>query len=123
MFPKKFHIGDILSITTEHLVSPRHMDGVYDILNFMTGDDLFTFQLPRAGDICRPYLLEQHPQLKDIDASMANEENWKSWIEEQIAKYGEFLVVEPLPEGVYQHKDPIEEAKEIRDKLNGMELG
>jgi hypothetical protein len=25
-----FHIGDILSITTGRLVSPRHMDGIYE---------------------------------------------------------------------------------------------
>ena len=29
---KDFHLGDVLSITTGCLVSPRHMGGVYDIL-------------------------------------------------------------------------------------------
>ena len=27
-----FHIGDVLTITTGCLLSPRHMEGVYDIL-------------------------------------------------------------------------------------------
>jgi len=60
---KLFHIGDILSITTGRLVSPRHMEGVYDILGYMTGDSLFTHQLIRAADRCKPVLLEQHPFL------------------------------------------------------------
>lgn len=65
---RNFHIGDILSITTGRLVSPRRMDGVYDILNYMTGDDLFTHQLIRAAEECAPALREQHPDLTDVDA-------------------------------------------------------
>lgn len=53
---REFHIGDILSITTERLVSPRLIEGVYDILNYMTGDNLMTHQLPRASRHCAPYL-------------------------------------------------------------------
>ncbi len=72
---KKFHLGDVLSITTQRLVSPRHMVGVYDILNFMTGDNLFTHQLPRAANECKPYLLEQFPKLAEVDASGVNTNN------------------------------------------------
>lgn len=58
---KNFHIGDILSITTDFLVSPRGMDGIYDILNFITNDNLFTHQLPRVAKECRPFLLGKYP--------------------------------------------------------------
>lgn len=34
MTARNFHLGDILSITTGRLVSRRHMEGVYDLLNF-----------------------------------------------------------------------------------------
>lgn len=34
---RQFHISDILTITSGRLVSSRHMDGIYDILNYMTG--------------------------------------------------------------------------------------
>ena len=60
---KLFHISDILSVTTGRLVSTRHIDGVYDILNFLTGDDLFTHQLPRANRECEPWLRSQFPLL------------------------------------------------------------
>ena len=58
-----FHISDVLSVTTERLVSSRHMDGIYEILNFLTGDNLFTHQLPRAMDECRPWLRSTFPNL------------------------------------------------------------
>lgn len=60
---KQFHISDVLSITTGRLVSTRHMQGVYEILNFLTGDQLFTHQLPRAQRECEPWLRTQFPQL------------------------------------------------------------
>jgi hypothetical protein len=53
---KQFHFSDILSVTTGRLVSTRHMDGIYDILNFLTEDNLYTHQLPRAMKECEPWL-------------------------------------------------------------------
>jgi hypothetical protein len=85
---RQFHIGDILSITTGHLVSPRHIEGVYDILNFMTRDNLFTHQLPRASRECAPHLLRQHPMLDHVDASGVNADNWRAWLDAQIVKFG-----------------------------------
>jgi len=108
---KKFHLGDVLSITSGKLVSPRLMDGVYDILNYMTGENLFTHQLPRAGDVCGPYLLKQFPRLKDADCEGINQENWKECLDTLVKEYGETLEVEPLPKGEYIPIDPITEAE------------
>ena len=104
---KKFHLGDVLSITTGRLVSTRHIGGVYDILNFMTGDNLFTHQLPRASRECALILLEQHPQLKEINADLVDKDNWKEWLGEQVKLYGEELTVSPLKTGAYEYIDPI----------------
>lgn len=110
---RSFHIGDILSITDGCLVSPRHIEGVYDILNFMTGDNLFTHQLPRASDECRPHLLTLHPQLSSADASGVTPDNWKAWLADRVKEFGETLPVTPLPRGVHAFKDPIDEAVEM----------
>ena len=99
MQTKKFHLGDVLSITTGWLVSPRGMGGVQDILDFMTGDNLFTHQLPWVR--CKPYLLEQFPQLAEVDASGVNIENHRRWLAEQVAKYGEEFEVKPIPKGAH----------------------
>src|SRR5579871_5263795 len=53
---RKFHLSDVLTVTTGLVLSNRHMEGVYDILNYMTGESLFTHQLPRAMVACRPSL-------------------------------------------------------------------
>lgn len=110
---RQFHLGDVLSISDGRLVSPRHMDGIYEILNFMTGDNLFTHQLPRAMRECQPVLLAQHPQLAelvDADAKL-DAESVPVWLAKQVAKFGETLPVEPLAE--WQHKDPLAELAEV----------
>ena len=62
---RNFHLSDILSITTGRLVSTRHMEGVYEILNWMTQDDLFTHQLGRASEECAPILCTLYPELSE----------------------------------------------------------
>jgi len=111
--PKKFHLGDVLSITTGKLVSPRLIDGIYDILNFMTNDNLYTHQLPRVCKECAPEILRQHPKLKDVDASGCNSETWKVWMQEQIEKYGEELSIKPMRVKKHTHIDPIKELKQF----------
>jgi len=96
MTNKDFELGDVLTITTGKLVSKRMMDGVYDILNYMTGCNLYTHQLPEASNKCRPYLLQQHPQLKSIDSDIVSKDNVWQWLDEQIKVYGEKLPVNPI---------------------------
>lgn len=112
MNTREFHLGDILSITTGRLVSLRHMDGVYEILNFLTGDNLFTHQLPRAYREMRPRLLAQHPDLAEVDASDVTPENHRQWINEQITRYGEMRSVRPEQQ-FHEVRDPVAEAEEM----------
>ena len=113
MKTKTFCLGDVLSITTGRLVSPTHMDGIYDILNFMTGDSLFTHALPRASDVCKPHLLKQFPQLAEIDASSVNTENWEQWMKDQVEKYGDKFEVHALGDDDFEKKDPLQELHEM----------
>jgi len=108
---KKFHLGDVLSITSSRLISPRLILGVYDILNYMTGETLFTHQLPRASRVCRPYLLKQFPQLKDVTCEGINPSNWRERLDALVKEFGETLMVEPLPDDAYISIDPITEAE------------
>lgn len=135
---KKFHIGDVLSITTKRLVSPRQIEGIYDILNFMTQDSLFTHQLPRAADECRPDLLRQFPQLDTAEMQVAIGEllltletptgnsNPKESVSEWLSKltsgqYGiqidEVLDVQPLPNGAHTSMNPLQELADMGGKV------
>lgn len=116
MTTKTFHLGDILSVTTDRLVSPNHIGGVYDVLNWMTGDNLYTHQLPRASDECVPELLRQHPDLAAVEVpdEFDGKVHVETWLAEQVARYGETREVAPLPPGDHTHIDPIAEIKMMR---------
>lgn len=112
---RKFHLGDILSITTGYLMSLAGMSGVYAILNYLTGEELFTHQLPRAANACKGPLLAQHPQLVGADCSGVTTENHAARLAELVATYGEWLMVAPVGGGEYQPKNPLIELAEMTD--------
>lgn len=118
MNTKMIPLDQILSITTGRLVSRTHMDGVYDILNYMTGDEtglnkLFTHQLPRAAEACAPALLEQHPWLREIipPEKFNGEDHVREWIYEQEKTYGGFHPIARLTD--WQNRDPMAEAIDL----------
>ena len=119
---KSFHLGDILSVTHDRLVSPRHMEGVYEICNWLTQDNLFTHQLVRVHDECKAALLMQHPDLNELvhitdeDAAILSKncsDWWLLWLGRQVERFGEYRDVEPIPQGIHEYKDPIVEAVEM----------
>lgn len=107
-----FDLGDILSVTGEKLVSPRLVAGVYDILNYMTGESLYTHQLPRVCKEARPVLLFQHPQLAEVDDSSVNGDNWQQWLHEQKQRFGDTLPVKPMNANEHERIDPLSELAE-----------
>lgn len=116
MTTKRFHLGDVLTITTGRLVSLRHMEAVYDVLNWMTGDNLMTHQLPRAMDECQPHLLAQHPDLAGIEVPDFGDGPREQleiaiadWLAEQVARFGEYREVAALADGDHTVIDPLEE--------------
>lgn len=127
---KEFSLGDVLSITTGRLVSERHMDGVYDILNWMTGDNLFTHQLPRAAEACAPVLCAQlsrlNPEenaelkaevegliqsLEGLNEKAEREAAISAWLVTLKAKYGDSFQIIPLKG--WESRDPLAEAVEM----------
>ena len=106
-----FHLGDVISAAFGVLVSPRLMDGVYDTLNYLTGDSLYTHQLPRAVRTVQPFVLEQHPQLAPLVDAVKDvtPENWRAWLAAQVRLYGESLPLEPIPREAWTHVDALDE--------------
>jgi hypothetical protein len=104
---KTFTIGPILSAYTGVLLCP--IDQLYEILNYLCDDNLYTHQLPRAIDECRAALPKQLPWLVDVDASGVNRENWSEWLNEQRVKYGWLFELQPLGVAEHTYKDPVDE--------------
>lgn len=91
---RQFDLGAVLSVLHGVLLCP--MGEVYKILNFMTADNLYTTQLPRASDECKPWIFRQHPQLEEVDVSDIGRDNWEEKLATLKEKYGETLEVEPI---------------------------
>lgn len=118
---KEYGLDDILTITTSILLSSRHMDGVYDILGYMTGETLFTHQLPRAAEQCAPELLRQHPQLAavkiDEDANLGKE-GAEKFVAEQVKIFGEKLSVKPFA----TPNTPVNPIEELADMVGAEKI-
>jgi hypothetical protein len=116
---KTFHIGDLLCISHGYLVSRDHIGGVYNILNHMTEDELFTHQLPLACDAMKPDLLRQHPWLKDVPEpaeKLSTEADCVAWVAAIANVHGEWHGIASAPMAWGRH-DPIQDFRnEYPDK-------
>lgn len=106
-----FDLGTILSIVTPILLTK--IENVYEILNYMTGDELYTYQLPRVAREMTPVILEQHPQLTKVTWDGVGVENWKEYLNNMIQEYGEFLPIAPCGLWQYIKRDAQEELLEM----------
>lgn len=88
-----FHLGDVLSVTTSRLLSPRYMDGLYDLIQFLTDEPPNHEQLPALMDACRVYLIRLRPDLQDLDTDELVFENWRAWLQQQQAISGEWVEI------------------------------
>lgn len=113
---RRFHLGDLLSVTTGYLVSPRLVPALYDVLNHMTGDNLFTHQLPRAVGECAPEILRQHPDLAEVrfPEGLAGKAAVLAWLADQVALYGETRSITPLASEDHMHIDPLTEMEMLK---------
>ncbi len=128
---KRFNLDDVLSASTGCLVTARHMEGIYDILNWVTDDNLFTHQLPRAFEECRPWFHRWFPKLKDVDTDALVsllEAKGKSlevageWVQAEAARLGLDAAydVPRIPQDDHERKDPIDELVEMRGSTDGI---
>lgn len=137
---KQFKLADVLSITTGRLIGD--MQGIYEILGFMTGKDLMTPRLLRACKPCKAALLEQFTFLQGSHMEEAKENLGKrlacidkettpgelrnqaaknaiaSWLVDVVAgsfglKFPAAFDVAPLGASSYTKMDPIQELQEM----------
>lgn len=119
---REFPIGVILSITTGRLCCHQFSD-MHEALDYLTGETLFTHQLPRAADAVRPVLFDQHPFLRDLQFPGDDVDNHRDpvgftmdWVNDVAERYGRTLIVTPAAPDVYEPKHPIVELDEMRNR-------
>jgi hypothetical protein len=122
---KKFHITQLLSVYTGILFqtpgTEYPIEGVYEILDYMTGEELQTVALPRASKKAKPYLERQFPWLASLNykSEYTNEEldiiikAQKTFTNNQINQHGEWFDVISMFEGDHEVLDPYEDIYRI----------
>ncbi|RVC47631.1 hypothetical protein EN781_00410 [Mesorhizobium sp. M4A.F.Ca.ET.090.04.2.1] len=114
MAEKAFPIGAVLSVVTGRLVSENHMTGIYEVLNYMTGENVFTHQIPRISREAEPVILALHPELRKAlpEAEQVNGDNWREWLATWKARYGEEITVPLMTIAQHERIDPLSELAE-----------
>lgn len=111
-----FDLGTVLSVVTPILLTD--IGNVYEILNYMTGDNLYTHQLPRVAKEMQQVILEQYPNLAEVNTDGIGRENWQEFLKKSIEKYGNSFPI--IPCGLWQHKS-INPQDELVEMLGGDE--
>lgn len=110
---KEFPISAVLSVTTGRLMGD--IGEVYEILGWMSGEKLFTHQLPRVSREAAPVILAAHPQLHAAvsEAEQVTTENWQTWLSAWTDRFGAALPVPRL--GLHEHRrvGPLAELAEM----------
>lgn len=85
------------------------MDGLYELLAYMTGQDIYTHQLGAAADAATPALKAQYPFLSELQPPTGSDPaDLMAWLVSVEREHGEALTVTPLKD--WEHRDPIEDA-------------
>jgi hypothetical protein len=124
MQTKEFASRDVLSTVTGRLMG--EIGGVYEVLNWMTGESLFTHQLPRIAKEARPVLVAAHPLLQQAvdEAEQVNTENFQEWRRTWEDRYGPTIAVPKFGADSHERIDPMSElAEQIHpDKIISIKL-
>jgi len=109
------------------------MGSVYDILNWMTKDSLFTHQLPRAVRECAPWLFRWFPELATVDEidlarmdsaieELGAEKGVERWLGDvqRLRGLRDCYEVPRIPADDHERKDPYDELVTMRGTDEGI---
>lgn len=109
---REFATADVLSTVTGRLMSS--MDGIYQVLNWMTGESVFTHQIPRISREARPVIIAMYPLLQQAvdEAEQVTRENWQRWRQTWEDRYGPTIAIPKFSADAHERIDPMSEALE-----------
>ena len=132
---KDFPTLAVLSVTSGRLLTqPKDasegngIDQIYEVLEWMSDDLPFTNQLVRFIEECKPWIYRQHPEIIKADKWIENKliekceaEDVKDCQAAMLAKFGETITLQKIPQGYHDFKNPIDELFEVGEK-NGIKI-
>lgn len=133
---KSFPLAAVLTVTTGRLLT--EMDHVYEILNWVTGDDVYTHQIPRALQAAGPLLLKRFPELVPASGGLRSLDSWiakdhtgghegiRMWLTElqmMFPAIKDSYQIAPISAGQWEHIDPVLEAGSMFDPEKIITIG
>lgn len=109
---KTFPSIDVLSTVTGRLMGD--IRGVYQVLNWMTGESVFTSQIPHIRLEAVPVLIARHPALQQAvdEAEQVNGENYTTWRDVWLDRYGPEIAVPKFNADQHEYREPLSELAE-----------
>lgn len=113
---KDFPTLDALSAITGVLVTPRGIGAACEVLDFMTGEGLYTHQLPRVGREAQAFMVKRIPTLLTTceEAKQVTRENYRDWQTVWLARHGETMTIARM--GIEDH-EPIDALSELAEMI------
>lgn len=111
---KSFPIAAVMSTVTGILVSEDGIGCVYEVLNWMTGESVYTHQIPRISHEARPVMLALYPDMQAAidEAEQVNGQNWREWLATWERRYGAEIAVPIMNIAEHERIDPLSELAE-----------
>ncbi|TPM37019.1 hypothetical protein [Mesorhizobium sp. B2-3-2] len=112
MTTKEFPTRDVLSTITGVLMG--EIGGVYQVLNWMTGESVYTHQIPRISREAQPVIIALHPELAPAIAEAENvtQDNYTTWRDTWEDRYGLTIAVPKMTIAEHERIDPLSELAE-----------
>jgi hypothetical protein len=81
----------------------------------MTGENLYTHQLPRVGREARPVVVAAHPELAAAiaEAEQVSPDNWHLWLALWLDRYGPTIEITKFTADSHEWIDPLSELAEF----------
>lgn len=110
---KEFPTRDVLSTITGVLICD--IGGVYEVLNWMTGESVYTHQIPRISREAQPVILALRPELKPTiaEAEQVTPDNYLEWRATWEERYGQTIAVPKLTIAEHERIDPVSELADM----------
>lgn len=98
---------------------------LYAVLGWMTGDTVFTHQLGRFIEECRPWIHQWHPVIAELDVEISRrcelgEAEMKALQQDMLLKFGKTIQLRKIPRYAHSRRNPIDELVEMRGSPEGV---
>ena len=124
---KSFSTLAVLSITSGRLITQRvdendnGIDAMYDVVGWMTDDPPEDHQLPRFMRECRPWILQWHPHLADVNEEIdrrCKEGDGEGVQRDMVKRFGETIELQKMPSGVHTYAHPLDDFIDLFERAN-----